>query len=245
MAVRVRDVSTAGQARNLAPRGNHSQRERGGNHEANLNQLLGVNQNRQQVETEDLREGEVVRDVSHANKCCQWNSANSRLSEIFKNLFPSETAAALERIVNGSNPNLKASVLQLQAQTEGTMQVSENIIWAGKLISFVSGISTVKNPPNQDPSARELLHDMANNAGDAVSWSPQSRNNFFAIVKRVLETHNIHPSGLTGAFRDAVHETFNLTEEKVMDKLLRMRTELRYGTTAISFSGYFYEKTLH
>ena len=224
--VRVQDVST-GQARNLAPRENRSQR--GGNNEADLNQLLGVNKNGQRVETE----GEVVRDVNvmRTNVAAGTNQSH-RLSESFASLFSFETAVRLARVVNGTNAPLKASVLRLneQAQTAVqsiTVQMRESITWAGKLIAFVSGRSTVKNPSSQDPSARELLHDMANNAGEAVSWSQQPRSNFFAIVQKVLETRNNHPQGLAGAFRDAVSETFKLAKDKVMEKFWEIRRECR------------------
>ena len=174
-----------------------------------------------------LREGEVVRDVSvmRTNVAAGTNQSH-KLSEAFTNLFSSETATALGRVVNGANAYLKASVLKLNETAQrGTHQFSVQL--AGKLIAFVSGRSTVKNPTNQDPSARELLHDMANNAGEAVSWPRQPRSNFFAIVQKVLETRNTHPQGLAGAFKDAVRETFQLARDKVMEKFWEIRRECR------------------
>lgn len=176
-----------------------------------------------------LREGEVVQDVSvtRTNVAAGTNQSH-KLSDAFKDLFSRDevTVQTLAEVVNGANAYLKASVLKLNEQAQkGTHQFSVQL--AGKLIAFVSGRSTVKNPTNQDPSARELLHDMANNAGEAVSWPRQPRSNFFAIVQKVLETRNTHPQGLAGAFRDAVRETFQLARDKVMEKFWEIRRECR------------------
>lgn len=176
-----------------------------------------------------LREGEVVRDVGvmRTNVNAGTNQSH-RLSEAFTSILSAETAQALARVVNGTNAHLKASVLKLNEQVKkGTHQFRESIQWAGRLIAFVSGVSTVKNPVNQDPVARELLHDMANNAGEAVAWPREPRNNFFAIVQSVLKNRNTHPQGLAGAFKDAVRQTFQLARDKVMEKFWEIRRECR------------------
>ena len=180
-----------------------------------------------------LREGEVVRDIDVMRTDIDAGTNQShRLNDGFKEFFSKETAEVLSDIVNGVNAHLKVSVLNLQKTVvkgthQFTVQTRENVTWAGKLIVFVSGLSAKKSQANQDPLTEELLHDMANNVSDAVTWSKNPRNNFFNIVQGVLRNGGTHKGGLAGAFKDAVRETFELAKEKVMKKFWDIRRECR------------------
>ena len=209
-----------------------------------LGSMSGRNFVSEQRDMGRLLRNEVVEDVrttqEHVN--ANTDAQSTKLSEALTGSLSEAKAVELAKIVNGEvkdkkgRPvdvrNLQASLLRLSRKAQTA--VKDHVALAGRLIAFAVTVRPGTEPKDPttgkyetDPRIPGLIHDMANNAGDAVSWSPQPRSNFFQIVKQTLNMRSIHQNGLIGAFRQAVKETFDLTKDKVMEKFWEIRRECR------------------
>ena len=184
----------------------------------------------QEGRNEDLlREGEVVPDIGvmRINTAAGTNKTH-KLDEALTSLFSSETKTALAEVVNGVNAHLKAAVVKLNEKVkEGTRefikQNKERLRTAGRYMVLVSGVSTLKSQANKDPFTGEIMHDVANNAVDALGWEPQPRKRVYNIMADTVANSKTHARKAPGAFKDAVSNRFKLAKEKLEDTTQAIR----------------------
>ena len=176
-----------------------------------------------------LRKGEVVPDIGvmRTNIAAGTNKTH-KLDEALTSLFSFETKTALAEVVNGVNAHLKAAVVKLNEKVkEGTRefikQNKERLRTAGRYMVLVSGVSTLKSQANKDPFTGEVMHDVANNAVDALGWEPQPRKRVYNIMADTVANSKTHARKAPGAFKDAVSNRFKLAKEKLEDTMQAIR----------------------